>query len=108
MLQYVNLSLQHKTLSTSRKGEDYEWYVIAVLETARQVLAAYPNDQFRRRQMKEQLKFHGEQLQSWRIEYPNDLEDYGPTVGAVVQDAIKEWSSEKDALKTAASSRSKR
>src|ERR1043166_2811714 len=35
MLQYVDLSLRHPKLSTSRKGEDYEWYVIAVLETDR-------------------------------------------------------------------------
>jgi hypothetical protein len=90
LLQYVDLSLKHPKLSTSEKGEDYEWYVIAVLETAREVLGAYPNDAQRRRQMKLQLSFNSEQLAIWNEQFPDDVNDYGNEVALIVQEVLKE------------------
>ena len=91
MLQYVDLSLRYPKLSTGgKKGEEYEWYVIAVLETAREVLTAYPQDMFRRRQIKEQLAFHPEQLTDWANSFPQELENYGPDVGKLVKEVVEE------------------
>jgi hypothetical protein len=90
MLNYVDLSLKYKELSTLEEDEDYEWYVIAVLETARQVLTAYPTDSKRRRQMREQLEFHADQLIDWRNRYEASIADYGPDVEALVADVARQ------------------
>jgi hypothetical protein len=86
-LQFIDLSLKHKTLSTTNEGEDYEWYVIAVLEFAREVLAAYPNDAGRRNQMREQLAFHREELANWNKQ---DIKNYGLEVLALVDEVLKD------------------
>jgi hypothetical protein len=88
VFQLVDLSLKHKSLSTSKKHEDYEWYVVAILELAREVLAAYPSDRRRRNQMELQLSFHAEQLADWIESCPNDIRDYGPEVERLVEEVV--------------------
>src|SRR5882757_7172352 len=94
LFQYVDFSLRYPKLSTSPKAsgdEHYEWYVVAVLETVREVLTAYPDDKLRKLQMKKQLAFHPEQLDSWIRKYPEDLEVYGSDVVDLVNETIREW-----------------
>jgi len=97
MLQYVDLSLRYPVLSTEKKSEHYDWYVIAVLETAREVISAYPTDKFRQRQMREQLEFHAEHLSVWTEKFGEELENYGPDVGRLVKQVVDKWNSEKSA-----------
>jgi hypothetical protein len=88
VFQLIDISLKNKTLSTTRKGEDYEWYVVAVLELVREILIAYPNDLQRRNQMKLQLSFHVDQLRSWKRDCPEDIQDYGPVVERLVEEVL--------------------
>jgi hypothetical protein len=86
--QLIDLSLKHKALSTSRKGEDYEWYVVAVLEWAREILLAYPHDIERRNQVGLQLWFCRDKLAEWQEECPGDIQDYGSEVTRVVAEVV--------------------
>jgi hypothetical protein len=90
IINYVDWSLKYPKHSTDKKSETYEWYVIAVLEMVREVLAAYPNDARRRSQMKLQLSFHSEQLAIWNEQFPDDVNDYGNEVALIVQEVLKE------------------
>jgi hypothetical protein len=86
--QLIDLSLKNKTLSTSKKYEDYEWYVIAVLEVAREILIAYPGDKSRRNQMKVQLSYHRKELSDWMKSDKQDIKDFGPGVFALVEEVL--------------------
>jgi hypothetical protein len=91
-IQFLDLSLKHKRLSTSDKGEDYEWYLIAVLEWAREVLIAYPDDPSRRNQVRQQLSYHRDELSDWMKDDRRHIADFGPNVLAVVEEVLKKSS----------------
>jgi hypothetical protein len=86
MFQYLDLSLRYPKLSTTKPGEDYEWYVFSSLMMAREVLAAYPNDKSWREQVKVQLAYHWTELQKWP---PDVIGDFGNAVATLVAEVVR-------------------
>lgn len=86
-MQFIDLSLKHKKLSTSKPNEDYEWYVIGLLEWAREVLIAYPDDLNRKSQVKTQLRYHRDEFSRWG---KDEWGDFGPDVARLIQEILNE------------------
>jgi hypothetical protein len=82
MLQYVDLSLRYPGFSTEKKAEEYQWYVFATLTMAREVLAAYPDDEQWKSQVRRYLEFHKDELKHWN---QVEIDEFGTSVSRLVQ-----------------------
>ncbi|MGH6684367.1 MAG: hypothetical protein ACRECA_10720 [Pseudolabrys sp.] len=90
--KYIEIALQHPSISGLKKEDKYDWFVSFMLLMVRDVLAAHKGDKSWEIFVRNQIGFFRDDLRLWKKDdeknKTNYLKQYGADVERIVDEAI--------------------